>query len=251
MQDREILWVDRPKKGKKWGGLKRLKEYKRKGVKAYFLNSMGEDHFPVTEAREFGAVVKSLRGIDYCSKTAAQKGFNLLNLLNEKVHGEFISEYDQKELLIIGSDGNFGQEVMKLASGYGMSILDYDVKNDRCTEERLMEWITRAEIIFFCCDANPSSQDYFKAKHYSAMEHTPLIVNPVGRLKLLNIARLNHFLNTGIVGGYACDEIPKNTIKNHEKCVFTDHNCWKSEEALRRREKAQLGIWNELLALRV
>lgn len=243
MRPSEIVQVGRTNNN--WGGIKKLNEYRRKKVKAFHLLSTGMDHFPVKEAMDMGFIV---RNTYYESEKAVSPfSFELLAELNRKVYDDYLIEYSGKDALIIGSEGCIGKKVCKIASAYEMNILDFDISNPNDSPERLLKWISRAKFIFFCCDLNPSSADYFRAKQYNAMKETPLIINSVGRLGLLDLNRLQYFINKGNVAGYACDQIPKHTIKNNLNCVFTDHIGWKTGEAFDRRESAQQKVYEELL----
>ena len=251
MNKEQICWVDRPKSGGSWGGLYRLKQEKRNGIKAFFLNSMGTDHFPVQQAEELGFIVKSLKDNDYCSATVDQNAFKMLFDLMQQINGEFPFELEEKQALIIGGDGRIGSKIMKIAKGFGMNEISFDIDDVHCTPERLLIWLAESKVIFFACDLNDSTKNYFKAEHYREMEKKPLIINPIGRLKLLDLNRMEYYLNSGSVGGYACDDIPKHKINNHLKCLFTNHNAWQSTEARDLRTRYQEEIRDELLEIKV
>ncbi len=239
----EIMQVRRT--NHRWGGVKKLKECRRKKIKAFQLLSTGTDHFPVKEALEMGFVVKNLQ---YESeKAVAPYAFKLMDQLNRKIYDDYIIEYSGKDILIIGSEGSIGRKVCKIGSAYEMNVLDYDVSNVNDTPQRLLRWLKRAKFIIFCCDLNPSSKNYFKAKEYNAMKQCPLIINPVGRLGLLDLNRLNLYINKGTIAGYACDQIPQHPLKNNLSCVFTDHIAWKTGESFDRRAEAEEWDYHELL----
>lgn len=247
MKDKQICWVERT--NETWGGAEKLELERRKGTKGFLLNSMGTDHFPVKLARELGFTVKWLS--DYSSSIVAQNGFKLLHELNSKINDTFVSEFDNKEALIIGSDGNIGRKVLKIAEGYGIDAIGYDIKDHNNDPERMLRWLRNSKFIFFCCDLNPSSKDYFRISHYKAMKNKPLIINVVGRLELLDLNRLETSLALGLVSGYACGEIPDHPIRDRIDCIFTEHNGWKSKEAIDRRIEAQKKVWTELLDVKV
>ncbi len=246
MNAEQICWIQRTKES--WGGIEKLKSERENGTKGFLLDSTGFDHFPVKLARELGFAVKWLP--DYSSSIVSQNGFKLLHELNKKVNGLFVSEFDGKDALIIGADGHIGKKVLKIAEGYSMNAIGCDVADYNQNPDLMLSWLRDSEFIFFCCDLNPSSKDYFKIRHYKAMKNKPLIINVVGRLELIDLNRLGVCLSLGLVGGYACGEIPAlHPIKNRRDCLFTEHNGWKSIEAIDRRIKAQEKVRNELLKI--
>lgn len=250
MKRSEILVLRRPKGSKKWGGVKKLKEMKRKKIKAFLLCSTGMDWFPFQEAQDMGFIVKNT--YYESEKSVAPFAFKLLDDLNRKVYGDYPIEYFGKTALILGGRGRIGSMVFKIAEAYGMKPIDYDIGfMDEVRGRKLLreKWLPKAKIIFVCCPQTKENTPFFSKGEYNLMTENPLIINVVGILGLFPLITLAQFIKKGVISGYACDDVPRNKFKNHDSMVFTDHVAWKTGECWERRIDVEEKALNELLSL--
>ena len=245
MNSTEIELIHRTKKKFSVGN---LNTFKRKGIKAILLCSTGTDHFPVKEALDMGFIVKNVL---YGSENAvAPHGFRMLDELNDWVSSsDGLLEYPKQEAIIIGSEGRVGKRMLKICKGYGMKVYGHDIKKKFSTREKLTSKLVSAKFIFLCCDLNNSTKDYFSDEEFNLMDNFPLIINVVGRLDLIPLKKISKYLNSGILGGYACDELTKGKLKHHLQCVFTNHVGWKTNSCIIRRTEAEARAFNSLLKI--
>jgi len=174
----------------------------------------------------------------------------MLDHLNRLINWEKeIFEYHNKEAVIIGSMGRVGGQMAKICRGYGMKVYGHDIKKKFSSREKLKEKLITANFIFLCCDLNESTKDYFSKEEFELMENLPIIINVVGRLQLINLNTIKKFINNGTLGGYCCDEKTNSEIKYNQKCHFTKHIGWKTEECILRRTLAEAREYNKLLKL--
>lgn len=240
---KKIVWVDRV--GDCWGGREELLRYRFEGVKGFFLNSMGVDHFPVVLARRMGFVVEWLP--DYCSDFLGQFAWEQALKLIDKVRGGSSFLLAGKVCLVVGSNGNLGRVVCSIARGFGLIVLEFDVVFSYCNNVLLLEWLRKASLIFLCCPLTDVTRDYFKVEHYGVMENKPFIINPVGRLGLLDLRELFWQINEGVVAGYFCDELYLDGVSEYASAVFTPHVGWKCVESVARRRVLQEMVVKGLL----
>lgn len=226
-----------------WGYITKLKNYEKRGVKAFLLDSMGTDHFPVAIAKEMGFEVRWLP--DYCSDEVSDFAIVQLFLLKRKIHPNFPENTANQPCLVIGSEGNIGKLVCVKFSGLGMDVLNWDVKLG-FDEQILLDWLGVAKVIVFCCDLNVSTKHFLKTKHFKLMRNKPFIINPVGRLGLVSLKLIKKYLDKEVISGYACDEKIRGSLSRDSRCLFTPHQGWKSIQSKNKREKFLKRIKYEL-----
>jgi len=228
---------------KPWGGEEKLVKRKKEGVKAFFLDSMGTDHFPVRQAIEMGFIVKNLP--DYCSEEVSDFTITQLFMLKRQVAPEYPELMVGEPCLVIGAGGKIGSKVCEKMSGIGMNILPWDIKYG-FEEANFLEYLSVAKVIVFCCDLNLSTKDYLKEKHFRVMKNRPFILNPVGRIGLVSLARLKKFLDLEGVSGYACDDPIRGSFGKDKRCFVSPHLAWKSVQSRNKRAYFKKKILKEI-----
>ncbi len=237
----KIIQVDRTKKPM-WTPAK-LKVVWNTGTRGFLLNSMGTDHFPVERARKIGFVVKSLP--DYCSREVAEHGFKLLQSLAIKVR------YDRplysSSCLVIGSEGNIGQQVQRVAEFKGMDILNHDIVLGH-TDKELKKKLRKAKIIFLCIPLNEKTKGFYDVKKIKdSLRIKPFVINVSGREDLVDRLAVNRALNTGKLEGYAIDEdLSDRSFRFHDKVFWTPHVGWESKESVKLRKKLLVEVRESL-----
>lgn len=228
----KIIVVERTQKPI-WNSDK-LKTAWNKGARAFFLNSMGFDHFPVGKARRMGFIVEYLS--DYCSEELALHGFKMLDRLLIK------TEYDDPiysdVCLVIGSEGNVGKQVVEKAEFKGMRVLKHDISLGH-TDKDFVNALQKAKVIFICVPLNSKTKFLFDERiFYLARNKAPFIINVSGRHGLVSPQNLLRAVNNDWIHGYACDDNPRDfRMLSKWNFHFTPHVGWRSNASIIKRKE--------------
>jgi D-lactate dehydrogenase len=246
-------------------------------LKLIATRSTGFDHIDVAECARRGITVCNVPF--YGENTVAEHTFALILALSRKVHEAFVRvrqgnfsldglrgfDLKGKTIGVIGA-GHIGLHVIRIARGFGMTVLAFDVRRDHFLAEVLgFEYVE--------LDALLGRSDIISL-HAPHNRHTHHLINPgnIGKIKrgaiLINTARgglvdtdaLLKALDDGTLAGAGLDvlegeetvleesallrdqtnpELLRRAIQNHlilkkPNVVFTPHNAFNSQEALER-----------------
>jgi len=246
-------------------------------LKLITTRSTGFDHVDVAECARRGVTVCNVPF--YGENTVAEHTFALILALSRKVHEAFVRvragnysleglrgfDLKGKTIGVVGA-GRIGLHVIRIARGFGMNVLAFDLKQDSFWAEVLgFEYATMDELL---------GQSDIITLHAPYNKHTHHLIHPgnIGKIKrgavLINTARgglvdtnaLLQALDEGILAGAGLDvlegeetileesallgdktnpELLRRAIQNHvilkkPNVVFTPHNAFNSQEALER-----------------
>ncbi len=246
-------------------------------LKLIATRSTGFDHIDLAECARRGITVCNVPS--YGENTVAEHTFALILALSRKVHEAFVRvragnfsldglrgfDLKGKTIGVIGA-GHIGLHVIRIARGFGMNVLAYDVRRDHFLAEVL-------GFEYSDLDALLGGSDIITL-HAPYNRHTHHLINPgnIGKIKrgaiLINTARgglvdteaLLKALDDGTLAGAGLDvlegeetvleesallrdqtnpELLRRAIQNHlilkkPNVVFTPHNAFNSQEALER-----------------
>ncbi len=246
-------------------------------LKAIATRSTGFDHIDLKECRKKKVLVSNVPS--YGENTVAEHTFALILALSRKIHksyertirGNFSLEglrgFDLKgkTLGIIGL-GNIGKHVARIAKGFEMNIIAYDINKDKSLEKKLgikysplQNLLKNSDIITLHCPYNKSTRHLINSKNIKTMKKGAYIVN-TARGGLIETKSLVNALAKGHLKGAALDVLeeeslikeeiqllsknfPKkhlqNLLENHllltfDNVIITPHNAFNSEEAIQR-----------------
>jgi D-lactate dehydrogenase len=246
-------------------------------LKLIATRSTGFDHIDVAECTKRGITVCNVPF--YGENTVAEHTFALILALSRKVHEAFVRvragnfsldglrgfDLKDKTIGVIGA-GHIGLHVIRIARGFGMKVLAFDVHRHSFLAEVLgFEYADLDSLL---------SRSDIISLHAPYSEHTHHLINPgnIGQIKrgavLINTSRgglvdtdaLLKALDEGILAGAGLDvlegeetvleesallgdktnpELLRRAIQNHlilkkPNVVFTPHNAFNSQEALER-----------------
>ena len=246
-------------------------------LKLVTTRSPGFVHIDVAECSRRGITVCNVPF--YGENTVAEHTFALILALSRKVHEAFVRvragnysldglrgfDLKDKTIGVVGA-GRIGLHVIRIARGFGMKVLAFDLKQDSFWAEVLgFEYAAMDELL---------SRSDIITLHAPYNKHTHHLINPgnIGKIKrgaiLINTARgglvdtdaLLKALDEGILAGAGLDvlegeeavleesallgdktnpELLRRAIQNHvilkkPNVVFTPHNAFNSLEALQR-----------------
>ncbi|MCF6269792.1 MAG: D-2-hydroxyacid dehydrogenase [Melioribacteraceae bacterium] len=145
-----------------------------------------------------------------------------------------------KTIGIIGF-GAIGKGVAKIADGFGMDILVYDIGDvaDGFKQCSLDEILEKADVISLNCPLTVENKYMINAAALKKMKSTALLIN-TARGPLVNQQDLAEALNNGEIGGAGIDvldeEPPVNNplLGNVKNLILTPHSAWSTVEARQR-----------------
>lgn len=239
--------------------------------------STGYDHIDLEAAKERGISVANVPA--YGENTVAEHAFALMLALSRKVHqawvrtqrGDYTLEglrgFDLagKTLGVVGA-GAIGLHVIRIAKGFGMDVLAYDVNQNRLLSEvlefryvELEELLSNSDIVSLHAPAIPQTYHMINRDTLSLMRPGALLIN-TARGSLVDTQALAEALDAGKLAGAGLDALEGEEFMEHEDellhqtgaeeklkllvrnnilqrrpdVVITPHIAFNSEEALRR-----------------
>jgi len=239
--------------------------------------STGFDHIDLTACRERGVTVCNVP--TYGENTVAEHTFALVLSLSRNIHRSYVrvlhGNYSRDGLMgfdlkdrtlgVIGV-GHIGQHVIKIARGFGMRVLAYDVQQDHFLAELLGfeyvsvdELLAGSDIVTLHMPYTAATHHFMNAERLGRMRRGALLIN-TSRGGLVDTAALIAALDDGKLGGAGLDvlegeqymeeekdllrteqppEVLRSLLQDHillrrENVVFTPHNAFNSREALLR-----------------
>jgi len=210
-----------------------------KGYRGLLFTSIDLDTKNIEAIEQIGFKWKNLP--DYCSSVIARFTFEnqLINLVKQ-TKKKFSLE--KKVVLVIGSDGNIGSKMCELAKKHKCMVLKYDIKEHTSLDLIL----PLAEIIILCVPLDMNTKNYFSKKQLENMTKKPIILNPSGRIDLIDLNLMAEMIAKKFVSGYACDEMTNHWIKESDRCYFTNHIATREPETQNKKMFAILKAYNKL-----
>ncbi len=246
-------------------------------LKLIATRSTGYDHIDLAAATKRGIIVANVPG--YGETAVAEQTFALMLTLSRKMHlaytrtqqGDYSIEglrgFDLygKTLGVVGA-GAIGLHVIRIAKGFGMNVVAYDVNQNRLLAEvlgfryvKLDELFATSDIITLHAPALPSTKHMINRETLSTMKRGVLLIN-TARGSLIDTQALLWALDTGILAGAGLDAMEGEEFLQHEEellntpatedklkilvhnrllqrrynVVITPHIAFNTEEALRR-----------------
>jgi D-lactate dehydrogenase len=215
----------------------------------------------------------------YGENTVAEHTFALILALSRKVHEAFVRvragnfsleglrgfDLKDKTIGVVGA-GRIGLHVIRIARGFGMKVLAFDVKRDNFWAEvlgfeyaELDDLLGRADIITLHAPYNHHTHHLINTENIHKIKRGAILIN-TARGGLVNTDALLKALDEGILAGAGLDVLEgeesiyeesallgdatnpeklRTAIRNHvilkkPNVVFTPHNAFNSQEALER-----------------
>lgn len=239
--------------------------------------STGFDHVDLAAARERGVAVANVPA--YGENTVAEHTFALILALSRKVHQAYVrtqrGDYTMeglrgfdlygKTIGIVGA-GSIGLHAIRIAKGFGMNVLAFDVKQNQLLADvlgfayvDLEELLSGSDIVSLHAPAIPATHHIINRETLAKMKRGSLLIN-TARGSLVDTEALRWALDEGILAGAGLDALEGEEFLQHEDellsqpgaedklrmivrnqvlgrradVVITPHIAFNSEEALRR-----------------
>jgi len=246
-------------------------------LKMIATRSTGFDHIDLAACRERGIVVSNVPS--YGENTVAEHTFALILMLSRKVHKSYsqvregrvelamLTGFDLqgKTIGVVGA-GRIGLHVIRIARGFGMRVLAFDVRRDTLLADLLGfqyvsmdQLLAESDIVSLNCPLTPETHHLIGAEAIQRMKRGALLIN-TARGGLVDTDALVQALDSGHLAGAGLDVLEGEELIREEKellhekhdieklrtalrtrllmgrddVVFTPHNAFNSHEALRR-----------------
>ena len=207
-----------------------------KEILSHFINlkmiatrSTGFDHIDQEECKNRGILVCNVPF--YGENTVAEHTFALILALSRKIHqsvertrrGDFslddLRGFDLKDktLGIIGM-GNIGQHVARIAQGFYMNVLGYDIKQDKKLAKKLdfqyaslEEVLQKSDIITLHAPYNPHTHHIINHSNMSLVKKGAHIIN-TARGGLIETGALVEALQSEALAGAGLDVLEEENV---------------------------------------
>lgn len=246
-------------------------------LKLIATRSTGYDHIDLHAAADKGIVVTNVPA--YGETAVAEYTFALLLALSRKVnqawatmrdgtaHREELRGFDLygKTLGVVGA-GAIGLHVIRIARGFGMQALAYDVLQNQLLSEVLEfqyvgfnELLARSDVVTLHAPALPSTYHMINHETLSLMKRGTILIN-TARGSLIDTTALAWALDTHILAGVGLDTlegeeflkqeedllnasdteeklkllVQNNMLLRRQNVLITPHIAFNSQEALHR-----------------
>jgi D-lactate dehydrogenase len=244
-------------------------------LKFIATRSTGFDHIDVEACRNRGIAVSNVPS--YGENTVAEHSIALLLMLSRKVHQSVLQmrsgrvdlaeltgfDLQGKTIGVIGA-GHIGLHVIRIARGFGMRVLAFDVRRDPFLADLLgFEYATmdrllaESDIVTLHSPLTEKTHHLLGREQFARMNPGAMIVN-TARGGLIDTDALVEALESGKLGGAGLDVLEGEELIKEEKqllqqpldverlrmavrnrvllarddVVFTPHNAFNSREAL-------------------
>lgn len=203
-------------------------------LKLIATRSTGYDHIDSAAAKARGISVANVPA--YGEIAVAEFTFALMLTLSRKVHqayartqrGDYTIEglrgFDlyHKTLGVVGA-GAIGLHVIRIATGFGMNVLAYDVMQNRLFSEvlgfryvPLDELLAQSDIVTLHAPAIPPTYHMLNKETFAQLKRGAFLIN-TARGSLVDTTALTWALDTGILAGAALDATEGEELLAHEE----------------------------------
>ncbi|MFW5828941.1 MAG: hydroxyacid dehydrogenase [Planctomycetota bacterium] len=195
--------------------------------------STGTDHLPTDYCEEQGIAICNVPS--YGTHTVAEHVFALLLTLSHRIEdavdrtrkGDFsargLAGFDLagRTMGLIGT-GDIGRHTARIAIGFGMRVLAYDVQPDEDLARRigfdyveLDQLLADADVISLHVPATPQTEGLLGAEQFDRMKHGVVLIN-TSRGAVLDHQALTRALAEGRVAGAGLDVLPEEPVIREE-----------------------------------
>lgn len=200
--------------------------------------STGYDHIDIAAATERGIVVSNVPF--YGENTVAEHTFGLILNISRNIHKAYVRtaagnfsleglqgfDLQGKTIGVVGA-GSIGLRVIRIAKGFAMNALAYDVCENRLIAEvlgfryvSLEELLRNSDIVSLHAPYNPSTHHLINFDTVRLMKRGAVLIN-TARGGLVDTEALLWALDQGILSGAGLDVVEGEELIQEEKQLLT------------------------------
>lgn len=216
-----------------YSGLDRAMVERFERLRFVATRSTGFDHIDLGYCRERGIRVSNVPS--YGDSTVAEHVFALLLAISHRIpeavsrtrQGDFslkgLQGFDlcDRTLGIIGT-GRIGRRTARIARGFGMRVLAYDVRPDEAAARELgfryvtlPELLREADVVSLHVPGDRSTQGLISEREFAMMKRGAVVIN-TARGNVLDVKALLHALADGTVAAAGLDVLPEEPVIREE-----------------------------------
>ena len=206
-------------------------------LKFIATRSTGFDHIDLAFCRERGIPVANVPS--YGENTVAEHTFALILALSRNIHKAFVHTLARdipfqalrgfdlagRTLGVVGA-GRIGLHAIKIAKGFGMQVVAYDLRRESLLAEvlnfryvSLDELLAASDIISLHCPYTPRTHHLLNLENIRKVKRGALLVN-TARGGLVDPAALTQALDEGILAGAALDVLEGEELLKDERQIL-------------------------------
>ena len=206
-------------------------------LKFIATRSTGFDHIDLAACRERAILVSNVPS--YGENTVAEHTFALILALSRNIHKAFVHtlahdipftelrgfDLAGKTLGVVGA-GRIGLHVIKVAKGFGMNVVAFDVRQEPLLAEvlnfrytALDELLRVADIVTLHCPYSPKTHHLINSENIRNFKRGALLIN-TARGGLIDPAALIQALDDGILAGAALDVLEGEELLKDERQIL-------------------------------
>jgi D-lactate dehydrogenase len=206
-------------------------------LKFIATRSTGYDHIDLVYCRERSIPVSNVPS--YGENTVAEHTFALILALSRNIHKAFVHTLAKeipfrdlrgfdlagKTLGVIGA-GRIGLHTIKIAKGFGMSVVAFDTHHEPLLAEvlnfryaPLEELLATSDIISFHCPYSPKTHHLINMDNIRHIKRGALLIN-TARGGLIDSAALTLALDEGVVAGAGLDVLEGEELLKDERQIL-------------------------------
>ena len=208
-------------------------------LKFIATRSTGFDHIDLKECNRRKILVSNVPF--YGENTVAEHTFALILALSRNIHKSYLRtlrgdfsikglkgfDIKGKTIGVIGA-GHIGLHVIKIARGFGMQVLAYDVHQDKFLEEVLdfkyvsLDYLLKhSDIITFHVPANPKTYHLLNKDNINLIKKGAILIN-TSRGSVIETEALIEALDKKILAGAGIDVLEGEALIKEEKQLLYD-----------------------------
>ena len=217
----------------------KLKEFE--CLKMIVTRSAGFDHIDLNECEKKGITVT--RVPSYGDNTVAEHTFALILSISRNIHRSYVKSLKNdfsieglkgfdlkgKTLGVIGA-GKIGLHIIRMAKGFGMDVIAFDVNQDPFLEEVLGfkyvsfdDILTRSDILSLNVPHNEHTHHLINSGNIEKIKKGAVLIN-TSRGGVVETDALIKAIDNGIISGAGLDVIEGEELIKEEKQVIHDEN---------------------------
>lgn len=221
-------------------------------LKLIVTRSTGFNHIDLDAAKERNISIANVPY--YGENTVAEHTFALILALSRNLHKVYMRtaqsdfsieglrgfDLKRKTLGVIGA-GNIGVHVIKMAKGFDMNILAYDVNKNHILREilnyeyvELDELLSLSDIITIHCPYNQATHHMINMDNIEKVKKGALFIN-TARAGIIQPEALYYAIEKGIFGGAGLDVFEGEDLAEEENQMLTKNVSTEKLQALLKR----------------
>lgn len=206
-------------------------------LKFVATRSTGFDHIDLAACRERQIAISNVPS--YGENTVAEHTFALILALSRNIHKAFVHTLARdipfkdlrgfdlagKTLGVIGA-GRIGLHTIKIAKGFGMNVLAFDVRQEPLLAEvlnfrylPLAELLSASDIISLHCPYSPKTHHLINLENIRRIKRGALLIN-TARGGLIDPEALTRALDEGILAGAGLDVLEGEELLKDERQIL-------------------------------